>query len=527
MFIRVKKMGHFQYLQLVQNHREATHVRQQVLCTLGRLDRLSESGTVDSLLKSLSRFSQQGKIIEDFQSGSLEARHIYQLGPDLVFGRLWQESGIARVLKQLLQGRQFEFPVERAIYLTVLHRLFVSGSDRAAHYWQRDIHLAGSEALQLHHLYRAMRWLGEVKDQIEEGLYQSQRDLFSQLSLAFFDTTSLYFEGQGGESLGQYGNSKDHRSDLKQMVMGAVLTGEGRPVCCELWPGNQADGKALLPVVDRLKQRFGLRRVCWVADRGMISEQTIRGLEERKLEYILGARMRRQQEVNEEVLGRGGRYQEVEANLRVKEVRVEDRRYIVCYNPQEALKEAADRQAIVEALQEKLKGGSRQLVGNSGYRKYLKVEKEAFSLNLKKIEEEARFDGKYVLRTNTDLPASEVAVQYKRLLLVEQFFRATKSMLDSRPIYHQWDATITGHVFCSYLALLLYHELEQRLLKQTGHLEWNLIKQDLESLAEVEVRDGQQWYLLRTALQGVAGKVLQSVGVAIPPSMKPLTEVKT
>ena len=156
-----------------------------------------------------------------------------------------------------------------------------------------------------------MRWLGEVKDSVEEALFLSRQDLFSDLSLAFFDTTSLYFEGAGGESLGQYGNSKDHRPDLKQMVMGAVLTGEGRPVCCELWPGNQADGTALLPVVDRLRQRFGLRRVCWVADRGMISQKTIEGLEERKLEYILGARMRRQKEVREEVLERGGRYQEV------------------------------------------------------------------------------------------------------------------------------------------------------------------------------------------------------------------------
>ena len=524
MFIRVKGTGRYQYLQLVQNHREGTHVRQQVLCTLGRLDQLTESGAIDSLLHSLARFSQHCQIREDFQSGRLEARHIHQIGPDLVFGRLWRESGIAQVLAQLLKDRNFEFPVERAVYLTVLHRLFASGSDRAAAYWQRDIHLPGSESLQLHHLYRAMRWLGEIKDQVEEGLYQRHRDLFSQLSLTFFDTTSLYFEGAGGESLGQYGNSKDHRPDLKQMVMGAVLTGEGRPVCCELWPGNQADSKALLPVVDRLKQRFGLQRVCWVADRGMISQQTIEGLEKRKLEYILGARMRRQQEVREEVLGRGGRYQEVEANLRVKEIWVGERRYIVCHNPQEALKEAADRQAILESLQDKLKHGRQQLIGNSGYRKYLRVEKEAFSLDMEKVEVESRFDGKYVLRTNTHLPASEVAIQYKRLLLVEQFFRATKSMLDSRPIYHQWDATIKGHIFCSYLALLLYHELEQRLLRQGGHLEWEVIKQDLESLAEVEVRDGQEWYLLRTALQGVTGKVLQAVAVAVPPSVRTPTE---
>jgi hypothetical protein len=519
MFIRVKGTGQYRYLQVVENHREGSHTRQRVICTLGRLDSLQESGATDALLRSLARFSQQVKLLDDFQEGHLETGAYRKLGPDLVFGRLWQETGIQAVLNYLLQGRGFEFPVERAIYLTVLHRLFQSGSDRAAERWKRDVVLPGAEDLQLHHLYRAMYWLGEVKNRVEEALFLSRKDLFTDLSLAFFDTTSLYFEGQGGETLGEYGNSKDHRPDLRQMVMGAVLTGEGRPVCCELWPGNQADGTSLLPVVDRLRQRFGLTRVCWVADRGMISQQVIEELEKRQLEYILGARMRKQKEVNEEVLERGGRYHEAAANLRVKEVWVDGRRYIVCQNPQEALKDAADREAIVKSLEDRLKN-SGQLIGNTGYRKYLHLQKGAFSLDRAKVEAEARYDGKFVMRTNTRLEAGEVALQYKRLLLVEQFFRAVKSLLDSRPIYHQTDETIRGHVFCSFLALLLHHELEQRLKQQGQDWEWDVIRQDLESLGEVGVRQGEQKYLLRTALQGIAGKLLQAVGVAVPPPVK-------
>jgi transposase len=365
-----------------------------------------------------------------------------------------------------------------------------------------------------------MRFLGKNKDSVEEALFLKKQDLFSELSLVFFDTTSFYFEGEGGESLGQYGNSKDHRPDLKQMVMGAVLTGEGRPICCELWPGNQADSTSLLPVVDRLRERFTLRKICWVADRGMISQKTIAALEERKLEYILGARLRRQKEVREEVLERGGRYHEVADNLRVKEVLVGKRRYIVCFNPDEAKKDAVDREAIVKSLQDKLENGDRQLVGNDGYSKFLKLEKNAFSLDEQKIEDDARYDGKYVLRTNTGLPAADVAIQYKHLLLVEQFFRAAKSMVNSRPIFHQEDDTIKGHIFCSFLALLLHHELEVRLKKQGNKFEWGDIRRDLESLSEVELREGEQWYRLRTTLLGVSGKVLQSVGVAVPPTVR-------
>jgi len=518
LFFRVKPSGPYRYLQLVENHREGHRTVQRVLFTLGRLDELTAAGSTDALLRSLGRFGQRVRLME---GGDLEKGPSQQLGPDLVFGRLWQTTGVQQALNHVLQHRSFEFSVERAIYLTVLHRLFVSGSDRAAERWMRDVVVPGAEGLALHHLYRAMRWLGEAKDEVEEVLFAGRRDLFTELSLTFFDTTSLYFEGMGGESLGQYGHSKDHRPDLRQMVMGAVLTGDGRPVCCDLWPGNHADGTALLPVVDRLRQRFGLTRVCWVADRGMISRDTIQALEDRQLEYILGARMRRQREVSEAVLGRAGRYHEVAENLRVKEVMVEGHRYIICHNPQEAARDAEERDAIVKALEDELKQGVRQLVGNRGYRRFLRVEKDAVTVDLKKVAAEARYDGKFVLRTNTSLPAGEVAVQYKRLLLVEQFFRATKSLLRTRPIYHQWDATIRGHVFCSFLALVLVDELQRRLVSQGLKLEWDIIKQDLQSLDQARVREGSQWYLLRSPLQGVTGKVLQAAGVAIPPPVRP------
>jgi hypothetical protein len=257
----------------------------------------------------------------------------------------------------------------------------------------------------------------------------------------------------------------------------------------------------------------------------MISRDTIQGLEARKLEYILGARLRRQREVTSSVLARAGRYQEVAENLQVKEVHVDDRRYVVCLNPDEASKDAAEREAIVKALEDELRQGASQLVGNRGYHRFLRVDKGAVTIDTRKVVTEARYDGKFVLRTNTSLPAGEVAVQYKRLLLVEQFFRATKSLLDTRPVFHYWDATIQGHVFCSFLALVLVDELKRKLASQGLKLEWDVIRQDLEALDQAPVREGDLWYVLRGPLQGVAGKVLQAVGVAVPPSVQPIENV--
>lgn len=207
----------------------------------------------------------------------------------------------------------------------------------------------------------------------------------------------------------------------------------------------------------------------------------------------------------------------------MKEVRLEDRRYIVCLNPEEAAKDKRDRALILEALKEKLTQGPKALVGNRGFRRYLRVEKDAVKIDLHKVEAEARFDGKWVLRTNTDLPASEVALQYKRLLTVEQFFYTAKDLLETRPIFHEYQATITGHIFVSFLALVLLHELSRRLQRKGLKLEWGDVLRDLGEVREVEVRHALKRYVLRPPLKGTAGNVFQTAGVAIPPPARELT----
>jgi hypothetical protein len=521
MFVRVKPSGRRKYLQVAESFREGRKVRQRVVCTLGRLDELQAEGNIDGLLKSLARFANQVRIVEGHRSGRLRAGEMRRIGPALVVERMWNRLGLDRVIRGELRDRKFEFSVERAVFLTVLHRLFAQGSDRAADKWKRDYYIAGADELSLHHLYRAMAWLGENKDDLEKSLFDSTRDLFTELDMVFFDTTSIYFEGRGGDTLGRHGKSKDHRPDLKQMVVGAALDGEGRPVSCELWPGNKSDAKALIPAIDRLRERFGIGKATLVADRGMISKETIRQLERRKLGYILGARMRSVKEVRLEVLARQGRYRTVRDNLRVKEVVVKGRRYVVCHNPDQAKKDRADREAILASLPGALSKGPKSLVGNKGYRKYLAVERGSVSIDHAKAREEARYDGKFVLRTNLDLDAGEVAVKYKELWRVERAFRTVKSILETRPIYHKQDETILGHVFCSFLALVVMHEMDKRLQAKRLDLEWEDVKQDLEALAEVEVFEGEGRHWLRTELRGVAGKVLSACGVRIPAMVRP------
>lgn len=542
MFARVKTSGQYQYLQIVQNRREGAKTIQRVVATIGRMDQIQQKGEIENLVRSLSRYSEKVLLV---LSGKSDVRADgKKIGPALICERLWKELGIGKIIRRLLAERKFEFDVERAIFLTVLHRLFISGSDRSCDRWHRDYVIDGIDGLSLHHLYRAMAFLGEeledqkdstpfaprcTKDVIEEDLFLSRRDLFSGLDCVFFDTTSIYFEGAGGETIGELGHSKDHRPDLRQMVVGIILDDHGQPVCSEMWPGNTADVTTLVPVIKRLRSRFAIGRICVVSDRGMISAETMAYLEEENISYILGARMRRSKEVKEEVLSRAGRYRVVHPEgvavkdpspLKVKEVTVDGNRYIVCLNEKQARKDAADRQAIIDSLQEKLKTNPKSLVGNKGYRKYLKLEKDTVSVNQQKIEEEARYGGKWVLKTNTTLTAEQAALKYKELWQVEQVFRDMKSVLDTPPIFHQLDETIRGHVFCSFLALVIRKELDRRLEKAGHCFEWADIKQDLKALQEITIEDRGKTLAIRSECLGTCGKVFQAVGVAVPPTIR-------
>ena len=264
-----------------------------MIATLGRLDVLAASGQLDRLVRSGARFATQAMVLSAAQDDATAA--VRRIGPALVFERLWAETGCRAVIDDLARERKHGFALERALFLTVLHRLMGGGSDLAADRWREDYRIAGVEALELHHLYRAMAWLGEklpareqdtrtpfaprcTKDLVEERLFAHRRDLFSRLDLVFMDTTSLYFEGAplradhrgrrwepgaGGQTLGRHGHSKDHRPDLCQMILAVLIDGDGRPVCSEMWPGNVADVTTLIPVIDRaapaLRDRPDLR----------------------------------------------------------------------------------------------------------------------------------------------------------------------------------------------------------------------------------------------------------------------------
>jgi hypothetical protein len=369
----------------------------------------------------------------------------------VIVQRLWQACGIADVLSELVARRRFDFAVGRALFLTVLHRLVAPGSDRAAERWGHDYAIPGVDSLELHYLYRAMAWLGTplpahqqagasrfaprtTKDLVEEALFARRRDLFSRLDLVFFDTTSLYFHGRGrrhprpawplaGSSARSAtdGGRPGARRGGPSGLYGAVAGEYDRRHDAHLNRGSaEADVSG--------------REVCVVADRGMISAKTIEALEERGWSYILGVRMRSSNEAQAIAESDEGTYRTVfprrqrakdQAPLRVKQIWREDRRYLVCLNADEATKDRHDREAIVAALQAALAQGDKSLIGNKGFRRFVKTQGTRFAIDEAKVAD-ARYDGKWVLRTNTTLAMEVVALAYKHLWMVEGLFRSPR-----------------------------------------------------------------------------------------------------
>ena len=542
MFLRIKRSSGHEYLQIVENKRDGKRTCQRVIGTIGRMDELAEGGQVDQLLRSLSRYSDRALLLLA-GSGDPQAE-VKKVGPVLVFERLWERSGIGDIIRDIVRERRYQFDIERAVFVTVLHRLMNSGSDRQAERWMNGYRIAGAQNLDLQHFYRAMAWLGSpmtdqpleagfaprcMKDVLEEEIFRRRRDLFTDMDLVFFDTTSIYFEGDGGETIGQYGHSKDHRSDRKQMVVGMVLDNEGYPVCCEMWPGNTTDVTTLKVLTRQLRKRFGIERVCVVSDRGMISAGAIKELETEGIHYILGVRMRRNPDITAELL-EGGVWHEIHgprqsqkdlAPLLVKEKTVNGKRYVICENPEEKTTDMEMRAKILGSLADALRKGDTSLVGNKGYRRFLRVEgKGHFVIDEDKIRNDARFDGKWVLTTDLNLSMAWVALKYKQLILVEMIFRDMKSVLETRPIFHKCDETIRGHVFCSFLALVLRKELE-RALDNAGHrFEWEDIKRDLKALTDTTIVDRGKTISVRSRAEGCCGKVFGAVGVALPATLK-------
>ena len=406
---------------------------------------------------------------------------------------LWDQLHIGECLHKALKEREFTAPVEEALFAMVANRALAPSSKLAIEQWAADeVYLGHEETLQVQHFYRAMDFVLEHADQIQEEVFWSTANLLNlTVDLIFFDTTNTYFQSEepGDSELKAYGKSKDKRDDLPLVTIGLAVTREGIPVRCWVLPGNQADAKSVEQVQKDLNS-WKLGRVVWVMDRGMASEDNRRILQKAGGQFILGEKLRGNH-LSEEALNRAGRFKVVNEKLHIKEVLMPEgsltRRYVIAYNPQQAKHDRIIREQLLERLTCELEQLNEKqstkakcnLLLHPSMKRYVKELKSGkLKIDKAKVKQEEKLDGKYLLSTSDkSLSAEDIALGYKQLMEVERAFRTLKTTLSLRPMYHSKDDRIRSHVLLCWLALLLVRIAETK----TG-LSWPRIRRQMQRL---------------------------------------------
>jgi hypothetical protein len=551
------------YLQLAHNTWDpaAKRSRVQVLYNFGRED-ANNRAALQRLVASVSRFLDPDQTLAATAGEGLEFIESRPLGGTWALEGLWHQLGIDHTMGRLLAGRRLDPSAERVLFGLVCNRALAPSSKLAAAGWISDeVAIPGLEHTSDDACYRAMDWLLEIQAALEREVFGQVANLLNlEVDLLFFDTTSTYFQldepdapiardqrghalpetsnpatgaGDGAKPAGfrTYGKSKDHRDDLPQIVIGMAVTRTGIPVRVWCWPGNSSDQALIRQVKDDLRD-WTLARVIWVADRGFASADNRRFLRRGDDHYILGERLRSGSAEATAALSRQGRYQVVADNLRVKEVRIADAdRFVVCYNPEQADRDAAVRQRLLAQLAETI-AGSDQLSATKraelrgvistkpGLHRFLRVTPGGLlRIDQRAIKAEHGLDGKYLLRSSDPrLSAEDIALGYKQLLQVERGWRDMKQVIDLRPVYHRKEERIRAHVLLCWLALLL-----TRTIETTCGDTWPGLRRELQRIKLGTFTGPAGTFRQRTELTATQRAILAKLQLDEPPRVWQLT----
>ena len=415
-----------------------------------------------------------------------------------------------------MKEREYEIPIERAIFAMAANRALAPCSKLSVENWvSEQVYVPGLPVVPVHQLYKAMDFFLENDIKIQEDIFFSVATVINlEVDLIYFDTTSTYFETDPDLSkdndepnltgLRQYGYSKDKRDDLPQVIIGMAVTKEGIPVRCWVFSGETSD----VSIVEQVKKDltgWKLGRVISVMDRGFVSAANCIALQRAGGHYIIGEKMRCGKPEVIKALSKAGRYSKLREDLFAKESIVGEGerriRYVIVLNPNEAKKDKLTREKHLDRLSDKLAAlddlsdGQQHtkavcaLISHRTYGRYLHVLKNGrLEIDKSAVAREEKLDGKYLLRTSDDtLSIEDIVLGYKQLLIIERGFRTLKTELELRPVYHRKSERIRSHVFICWLALLLIRVAEL----ETDN-SWFNIKRELRklSLVSLQLPDG-------------------------------------
>lgn len=509
------------YLQLAVSVRGPKGPRHKTLCTLGRYEELVHSGELKRLAQRITQFTDDALLV-DLAKENLQATRL--LGSILGIEKAFRDLQLDRKLEKIAQERKIRFDLVKVVKLMLLQRIVAPGSKLSLLQWRKRLYNHEAyEGIEAQHLYRAMDVLLEEKEKLKEQVYKAQLELFPpSLNVVFYDLTTLYFESEKEDELRRFGFSKDHKHDRVQVVLGLVLSEEGLPLDYEVFAGDTFEGKTVIGMVERLRERFAIRKVILVGDRGLVSEALLKRLEEMGCGYVVGARIKQLPEkLKEQILQERG-WEKLTEDLAVKELEGKGRRLVVYRSRELQEYERQKRAEVVEWLREQLEKNPKRLLSQKGYRKYLVIEGVKMELDLAAIQREERLDGIFGFWCSREGVSKEQAYQvYQELWQIEEAFRSMKSHLKIRPVYHYKPQRVKAHILICYLAFCVMRVLERRLQEAGIGMSLQRALSELEKVSCVEIETPKGLVKVRTRIEGTTYELFRALHIKIPPVLLP------
>ncbi len=547
------------YLQLAHNerHPQTGSPVAKVVHSFGRAE-LVDRDALARLVSSISRFLTPEQAMSAAAGADVEVLDSRHLGGAWTLDRIWERLGIGAAIRRVAAGRRLDGEaVERVVFSLVAQRALEPGSKLAATKWVAErVAIEGCTGFSEDAAYAAVDFLLEALPEIASEIFGSVAHLLNlDLDIIFVDTTSTYWEVDGADELADlqdtvdddgvsrpvengaraFGHSKDHRTDLPQVVIAMAVTRDGVPVRCWTFPGNTNDTSIIRTVKDDLAG-WNCRRMVWVADRGFASAANRAYLTRGGGHYIHAEKLRNTNSEAAAALARPGRYRSVAGNLRVKEVAVAPggngdgdegaraQRFVVCRNPEQADRDKAVRGRLVAHLEQLMAGSDSwtdrrrdEFVGSlkskPGLRRYLRrTHTGLLRVDAAAIKREQHLDGKWLLRTSdSTLTPDDLAAAYKTLLQVERGWRDMKGALGLRPVFHYREDRIRAHVQLCWLALLLMRVIENA----TDHT-WRNVRHELDRMHLITLATADGHVAQRTATTAGQKTILAALLLAEP-----------
>lgn len=539
MFIRVTRNAKGQgYYHLVESYRDEGKVRQRTLLSLGRVG----DGKLEELAAAIAKHTDLMSAVDIAKS--IDVSNTYVLGPLLVirglFARLGIDDALARVQRE---HERVSFSLRDVVFSLIVAR-FIRPTSKLAVYEQILDSLypeLSVRDIELQYLYRALDLLAANKENIEASVFSHGRDLFSRrVDVVLYDLTTLRFEStQETEQLRRFGFSKEKRSDCTQVVLGLLVDTEGIPLGFEVFPGNTFEGKTLKTIIEKMREKFAVRRFIFVADRGLLSKENLTTIKEANGEFIVGMRIGALAKKRPELYDRT-KFVEVADGLEVFDTTSGEDRAIVTWSRDRAQRDAKVREDILVKIRAKLakkKVTPKTFVSNANYAFFLKgLDKGGTpELDPEKIRAAAAKDGFFAIITNVkDKTPATLFAQYKELWRIEDTFGELKGTLRARPVFHWTDTRIVGHLTMCFLALVCEAHVTRALRQGADNYEGRGVTDDLiesrplsavvamRELADVRavpVHVGQQMLWIRTDIKGHVALLFQRLGLRIPPKL--------